>query len=605
MKFTLCAGTLLGLVLFACLDGISAAPPKTKSEAATEAKPGAAKPAAAKPATAKGTAGKSAFDPTAEAVKQIKAMDVKAGDWPQWFGSSYKNNTPPGKNIPVEFDPTTGKNIKWSAALGSQTYGNPAVANGKVYVGTNNGAGYIKRYPAKVDLGVLLCFEEATGKFLWQHSSEKLSGSGRVNDWPLQGICCAPYCDGDRLWYLTSRGEVVCLDAEGFHKENDGPFVDEKPTKEGVEWEESKEADVVWKVDMMKSLGVFQHNMCNCSITAAGDHLFVITSNGVDDAHASLPAPKAPSFLCMDKTTGKVIWSDNTPGDNVLHGQWSSPTYGKFGDQAQVIFCGGDGWVYSFDPAGDKGKAKLLWKFDCNPKDSIYLLQRATRNHIIGTPVIYDGLVYIAVGEDPEHGEGDGHLWCINPINKGGDVSPTLVFNKKDPTKPIAPKRLQALVEADGDFQKDNPNSAAVWHYEGPNPNGQDFTDHMHRTCGTVAIKNDLLFVADFAGLFHCLDAKTGKSYWVHDLLSASWASPLIVENHVYISDEDGDIEIFELSKEPKPLEKQPMPTSVYTTPVVANNTLFIADKLTLYAIVEGAKSEPAKARTVEGGDGE
>jgi O-antigen ligase len=64
----------------------------------------------------------------------------------------------------------------------------------------------------------------------------------------------------------------------------------------------------------------------------------------------------------------------------------------------------------------------------------------------------------------------------------------------------------------------------------------------MHRTCGTVAIKNDLLFVADFSGLFHCLNAKTGEPHWTYDMFAASWASPLIVEDRVYIGDEDGDL---------------------------------------------------------------
>ena len=64
---------------------------------------------------------------------------------------------------------------------------------------------------------------------------------------------------------------------------------------------------------------------------------------------------------------------------------------------------------------------------------------------------------------------------------------------------------------------------------------------HVDLTQKREARVYDLLFVADFAGLFHCVNAKTGKSIWTHDLLSASWASPLIVENHVYISDEDGD----------------------------------------------------------------
>ena len=76
--------------------------------------------------------------------------------------------TPTGKNIPTDWDVESGHNIKWTAKLGSQTYGNPSVANGKLFIGTNNGSGYLTRFPAKIDLGVMLCFDEATGKFLWQ-----------------------------------------------------------------------------------------------------------------------------------------------------------------------------------------------------------------------------------------------------------------------------------------------------------------------------------------------------------------------------------------------------------------------------------------------------
>jgi hypothetical protein len=260
---------------------------------------------------------------------------------------------------------------------------------------------------------------------------------------------------------------------------------------------------------------------------------------------------------------------------------------------AQAIYGGGDGWLYSFALEGENGKAKLLWKFDCNPKESIYMLNKATRNHLIATPVIYDGLVYVAVGEDPEHGEGQGHLWCIDPT-KRGDVSPSLVFNAKDEKTPIAPKRLQALVAKDGDLERANPNSAAVWHYMGSDP--KVFETTMHRTCGTVAIKNDLLFVADFSGVFHCVNAKTGEAHWTYDMLAASWASPLIINDKVYIGDEDGDIAVFEVSykEQTEPLAEINMGSAVYTTPVFANETLYIANRNRIFAIAEGAKSEPA-----------
>jgi len=520
------------------------------------------------------------YDPSVLATKDITSKNVKPGDWPQWGGWSGKNNTPEGKNIPTEWDIEAGDNIAWQAKLGSQSYGNPVIANGKVYVGTNNGAGHIKRYPESIDLGCLLCFDEKTGEFLWQASSPKLP-TGRVHDWPLMGICCSVYAEGDRVWYVTSRGEVACLDANGFRDEkNAGPFQAETFTGK-------EEADYIWVYDMMSQLNTSQHNMCSCSITGHGDMIFVCTSNGVDESHAVIPSPGAPSFMAMDKNTGKVLWTDNSPGNNIHHGQWSSPTYIEANGRAQVLFGGGDGWLYSFAPEGDgNGKPKLYWKCDCNPKDAVLILGgRGTRNDIIATPVFYDGLVYVAVGQDPEHGEGIGHLWCIDP-NKDGNVSANLAIGKDGKEMPY--RRVQAVDPAAGEKIEPNPNTAIVWAYDKFDANGNgkvEFEETMHRTIGTVAIKNDLLFLADFSGLFHCIDAKTGKPYWVYDMFAASWGSALIVEDKVYIGDEDGDIAIFELSKEQKQIGEVSMGNAVYSSPVVANDTLFIANKSVLFAI--------------------
>ncbi|MCO6046033.1 PQQ-binding-like beta-propeller repeat protein [Aeoliella sp. ICT_H6.2] len=535
-------------------------------------------------------------------------------DWPMWGGDPARNNVPVGNNIPTEwevgeFDPETGEwdsstaeNIKWVARLGSQSYGNAVVAGDQIYVGTNNGAGHLERYPADVDLGVLLAFDRETGELRWQHSSEKLK-TGRVHDWPEQGICCAPYVEGDRLWFVTSRGEVRCLDVEGFRDgENDGPYQEEP-----VEGE--NEADVVWSLNFMAApYYVSQHNMCSCSITGVGDVIFVNTSNGLDESHINLPSPQAPSFMAVDKNTGEVLWTDDSPATNILHGQWSSPTYGVINGQEQVIFGGGDGWVYSFDPRGDgNGNSKLLWKFDANPKESEWILGgRGTRNNIIATPVIYDGLVYVAVGQDPEHQEGIGHLWCIDP-NKRGNVSPELAFNSADPNKEIEHKRIKAVEKDEGDFVRPNPNSAAVWHYSEQDSNGDgeiDYEETMHRSCGTVAIKDDILYIADFSGLLHCLNAKTGERYWVYDMLAQCWGSPLIVDGKVYIGDEDGQVAIFRHSSDPNVAmvddggEMLPyygeieMNNSVYSTPIVANNILYIANRTHLFAIEEGAEPE-------------
>jgi outer membrane protein assembly factor BamB len=468
-----------------------------------------------------------------------------------------------------QFDEKTGrwlregsKNVRWAVKLGNQTYGTPVVAGGRAFCATNN-AGYLKRYPETTDLGCLLCFRESDGGFLWQLSREKLTG-GRALDWPQVGICDAPLVEGKRAWIVTNRCEVVCVDTDG-----------------------NEEPKIFWAYDMLRELGVVPHNMTCCSVTAVGDWLLVGTSNGVDDDHKQVPAPKAPSFIALDKNTGKLVWSDSSPGPNILHGQWSSPAFGLIGGVPQAVFAGGDGWVYSFlvKPA-DGGKPELLWKFDCNPKTAVWKDSgRGDRATLIATPVIHGDRVYIATGEDPEFGEAPGHLWCIDGT-KRGDVSAELAFDKAG--KPLPPRRLQAADPQAGDVVRPNPNSAAVWHYTGFDANGDgklDFKETMHRTLGMAAIQGDLLVIADLAGLMHCLDAKTGKVHWTHDMMSAMWGTPLVADGKVFIGDEDGDVAVFELSPKLKLLAKNGVGSAVYTSVVAANNTLFIATRTHLIAV--------------------
>lgn len=496
---------------------------------------------------------------------------TQPGDWPQWLGSPARNNTPSAKNIPTQWDAASRANVRWTAALGSQAGASPVVAEGKVFVGTNNGAGFVKRFPPEVDLGCLVCFEERTGKFLWQHSNEKLP-VGRPFDKPQAGVCSTPLVEGNRLWYVSNRCEVVCLDTEGFiDAENDGPY-------RGEVNENRDEADVVWKLDMLGALKVTPHQMCRSSVTLVGQTLFVCTSNG--SAGGQIANPAAPSFLALDKHTGAVLWSDNSPGENILISQWSSPAFGVLGGEEQVIFGGGDGWLYSFDPHGDNGRSRLRWKFDCNPKNSRFALERSTRNSIASTPVIYDGFVYVAVGQDPERGEGPGHLWCVDPT-KRGDVSFESVVSVEG--KPVAPRRLNGFDRNSGEFVRPNENSAAVWHYVGTDQSKFDRT--MHRALGSAAIAKGLLFIADESGLLHCLDAKTGAAHWTHDMLASVWGTPLIVENRVYVADQDGDVAIFKLSKLKELIAEQNVRAPIRSTPIVANDVLFIAADRILFAI--------------------
>jgi outer membrane protein assembly factor BamB len=499
-------------------------------------------------------------------LKGESEQTAQAPSWPLFGGSVSRNmvNTFE-KNVPTEWSVEKGKekNIKWVAALGTRSYAGPVVVDGKIYVGTNRAAP--REPPAPGDKGVLRCYRESDGAFLWQAIHDKLP-AGLVNDWPDQGICSTPVVEGNRLYYVSNRCEVICADTEGLGKS----------TNEGVQDEQYKgktDADIIWRLDMIKELNVFPHNLADCSPLIAGDTLFVITSNGVDEGHVNIPSPKAPSFLALDKKTGKVKWQSNAPAEKILHGQWSNPTYAVINDIPQIIFPGGDGWLRAFEPES----GKLIWKFDCNPKKSIWKLAgKGTRNNIIATPVVHDNLLYVGVGQDPEHKLGVGHFWCID-LDKATRLGPTAKDNDVSP--------------ANDNFDSHDPanqNSALVWHYGGladdktADETGRNFI--FGRTICTAAVHDGLVYIAELEGYLHCLDAKTGQRYWMHDLRSQQWGSPYWVDGKVYIGTEGGDLFIFAPGKEKKLLNTISM-GRIRSTPVACNGVLYVLTENRLYAI--------------------
>lgn len=501
---------------------------------------------------------KSRFGGTAEAA------GTEAGrSWPMLGGSPQRNlvNTV-DKNVPIEWSIKEGeqKNIKWIANLGRTSYGGPVIAGGKVFVGTNNDA---PRNPkVRDDHGVLMCFKESDGTFLWQALHEKL-GSDDI-DWARQGIASHPLVEGNRVYYVSNRCELICADTEGFYDGKNDGVQDEK-------YKEKTDADIVWRLDMIDKLKVFPRYLATSSPLLVGDLIYVITANGVASQDHKIQAPDAPSFVAVNKKTGAVKWTSNLPGKNILDGQWSNAVYAQVGDQGQVIFPGGDGWLYSFEPQ----TGKLLWKFDLNPKSAVYKPGgRGTRNFPVATPVIHDNKLYLGTGQEPDNdGPGVGHFWCID-ITKKPD-NPDLDLSPRD--------------EAFDPKAEVNKNSALVWHYGGeikPKPKeGRDVV--FGRTLSMCAVHDGLVYIAEMEGYFHCLDALTGKKYWEADLKAEIWDSPLWVDGKVYIGTNDGTVFIFKHGKESKELGKVEMETAIKCAPVVCNGVLYIQTGDKLYAIAE------------------
>ena len=516
------------------------------------------------------------------------AVSLGNRDWPLFGGTVQRNLVNLQESgLPATWSVEQGKekNLVWSVALGSKAYGGPVVSGGKIYIGTNND---FPRDPKVAgDRGILLCLDQATGELIWQSVHDKLP-AGRVNDWPREGICSSPVVEGKRIWYISNRCEVICADAAGMTDGKNDGVQDEKLTG-------PKDADILWRVDMIGQLNVFPHNLATCSPLIVGDTLFVITSNGVDEGHINIPQPGAPSFLAMDKNTGKVLWSSNLPsaslvearkkggndvdikklvdeGKLLMHGQWSNPVYAEPNGKAMIIFPGGDGWIYSFAP----NTGELLWKFDCNPKKSEYKLGgKGTRNDFVSTPVVWENKLYIGVGQDPEHDKGVGHLWCIDitktPENAAKDLSP-----KGDNFDPKSP---------------DNAGSALVWHYGGlAKEDDYERNYYFGRTMSTVAVHDGLLYTSEYDGWVHCIDARTGKKYWDHDMGADTWSSTYWVDGRILIGNEAGKLHQFAHGKEKKLLGVVDMKAKIRATPVATNGRVFMITENPCRLFCVGAK---------------
>ena len=137
--------------------------------------------------------------------------------------------------------------------------------------------------------------------------------------------------------------------------------------------------------------------------------------------------------------------------------------------------------------------------------------------------------MYIANGQDPEHGEGPGHLWCVD-ITKKGDISRELGDGDAEAQAPArscvgAGAAGQAARASRTRTAASSGTSRSTTTTRTARSSGDE---RMNRTISTVAVDNGLVFAPDFSGFLHCLDAKTGKHYWTYDMEAAIWGSPLV-----------------------------------------------------------------------------
>jgi outer membrane protein assembly factor BamB len=522
---------------------------------------------------------------------------ARGADWPQWGGQPGRNMVSAERGLPSWFAPgdkrsdgsgvnrATTQNVRWVARLGSQTLGNATVAGGKVFIGSNDYALADPKYRSTGG-GTLRCFDEATGRRLWKLVVPRatIQRDELKFDHMDLGICSSPAVDGNRVYVVTNRCELLCLDANGMADGNQGPFLDEgrfaagpgnPPVVPGPD-----DADILWRFDMIAQLGVCPHDAANCSPLVWGDFVYVCTSNGVDRTPARKAlSPLAPSLIALDKLTGRLVAEDGEQiGTRVFHGQWSSPSGGVVAGRPLVFFGGGDGVCYAFDAVRqDYGYPVLLnkvWSFNCNPPhykvrdgrpisywDGDARFSKLNANdgryvgpsEIIGTPVFCDNRVYVAVGQDPLHGRGRGLLHCIDATGTG-----------------------------------DRSLAGKVWSFEG-----------LQRSLSTASVADGLVYLADLVGDLHCLDAATGSLYWTHHTQAETWGSTLVADGKVYLGTKKS-LWVLAAGRQKKVLAEIRLGGPCWCTPVAANGGLWISSDHYLWSVRTAGLGESLVSRALE-----
>jgi len=455
-------------------------------------------------------------------------------------------------------DTFEAEDLLWEIRLGTHQYTVPRIDGERIFIGIND---MELKHPAakRTGGGILMALDQATGKMIWQLPIPRYMKGTQApyhfNHWKC-GVCSTPALDDKRLYIVGPRGDVLCLDREGQANGNDGPFLKEAEymgVPKDSDYRLTKtDGDIIWQFDMVEEIAVVPHDVCGSAPLLHGDYLYVCTSNGQDDKHIYVANPLAPSLIALDKRTGRLAATDGELiGKRMFHGQWSSPVAVKIRGRTMILFGGGDGVLYAFEPLGSStGDAKTqtlkkIWQHDCNPPD--YRERNGQKipyakwrnkspdgpSEVISTPTVYKDRIYVTIGQSPIHGPGKGLLSCIDAATG----------------KKIWASRL------------------------------------VDRSIVNVAIHDGLLYISDFTGQLHCFDPDTGEHYWQHELEAGVWhASPVVVNGKVYISTERSILWVLKAGRVKQVLSRSRL-RSPGITPVVHNGVFYLPTQKRLFAL--------------------
>ena len=401
---------------------------------------------------------------------------TRAQDWP-FFRGPHRDGISTDANVPLEWGKE--KNVRWRTLLPQPGNSSPIVFKDRVFLTCAQDKKGMQRS--------LYCFDRADGKQRWLQTVTWERADPTHPENPYCGS--SPATDGERVVVWHGSAGLFCYDLDGKQ---------------------------LWKTD----LGIFRHIWGYASSPVIhGDRIYLNCG------------PGTRSFLvCLDKTSGKIIWQTEEPGGapdkDAEHpdwlGSWGSPVITTIDGKEQILVYQPK-HVRGYDPE----IGKILWT--CEGAGLL-----AYTDVILGD---VDGIGKVAVAMGGYGGKAIG----FKP-GGSGDITST--------------RRL--------------------W----------QSTARPPQRIGSGIILDNHLFIVNEPGV-ECIDPVTGKTLWNKRFTGENfWSSLVSTPGRLYATSHKGHTYVFEPSaKEFKLMATNDLGERINATPAISSGQLFIRSWKALYCI--------------------
>jgi outer membrane protein assembly factor BamB len=243
------------------------------------------------------------------------------GFWPQFHGPQ-RDNISDETGLLAQW-PDDGPRLLWTGDGIGFGYASVSVAHGLICTAGN------------IDDTTVISALDGDGRVVWQVKC------GKAWDKQYPGTRGTPTIDGDRLYYQSPSGEVVCLDAKTGTR-HWGLNTLEKFAGKNIQW-----------------------GLCE-SLLIDGDHVICC------------PGGETTAVVALDKLTGKTVWKSPSAGE--LAG-YASPSLGEWQGLRMIFTTTAKGIIAVNADNGD-----LLWK----------VKHETPFDENVQMPIFHDGEVFVS-----------------------------------------------------------------------------------------------------------------------------------------------------------------------------------------------------------------